>query len=174
MKRLLFVIFSSLFIFNGVFFSFAAEENVVLNENVVVEADTYEEQVGRHVVDVLSDLQKGASKPNSKNVVDLSEDSYDFNVTSIGYRVYTNYWFTGTDTITVCVENWSKLSGSAPTNELTVELYSSGGLVGTYTMDMDYGSDAVDFTNLSSSMKYYVLFEVPTNGNRYAFDGYIY
>lgn len=124
---------------------------------------------------ILSDLKKGSSKPNSKKVHDLSDSTYNYTVSSIGARVYTNTWFTGTTKICVNVDNWERLTGSdqAESYSLTVSLYNSKSRVAINTLAMGSGSNTVSFTNLEATGKYYVLFSVPTNGNRYSFDGSI-
>lgn len=150
---------------------------------VVLAADSAEttEQTAEQInntVDVLYDnsFLRGASKPSASKVKNLSSDSYDYEVPSIGYRVYTNYCFTGVTDIDVDVYNWNIISrpaGNVTTDKLTIKLYNSGGtLIGTSTETV-YDSCYVSFTNLDATKKYYVLFEVPTNSVRYSFDGTI-
>ena len=150
---------------------------MLLTHSTLVMASTLEYHRGSSGdgVDILSDLMRGSKKPSTSKVKNLANETYDYKVTSIGARVYTNYWFTGTETIGVIVDNWSKISGSADNNNLTVKLYNNKSLIQTSTRNMEEegGMTVVDFQNLDANEKYYVLFEVPTNGNRFSFDGYI-
>jgi hypothetical protein len=47
----------------------------------------------------------GADYPPRNNIWNLVNGDYTGYVTSCVYRVYTNYWFTGKSTITVCVDD---------------------------------------------------------------------
>lgn len=52
-------------------------------------------------------LVKGSSKPSaSAGTVNLTQNNYSYDVTNIGYRVYTNKWITGASSINISVTDW--------------------------------------------------------------------
>ena len=131
---------------------------------------------------LVESLVKGASKPSSSaGTVDLSQANYGYDVTSIGYRVYTNKWITGADSIYVSVSDWTLIEEyqGAEDSKLTVAVYdSSDNVVAKNTIEIDWAHDGTGYgsltlSGLNKNVKYYVLFEVPTNGNRYSFNGVI-
>jgi hypothetical protein len=61
-------------------------------------------------------------------------------------------------------------------NQLTVSVMNSSGSVvtsKTITFASGYNSANISLSGLSSTTNYYVKFSVPTNGNKYSFDGTI-
>ena len=121
---------------------------------------------------------QGANPPSGfADTHDLSVSDYNYQVTNIGYRVYTSKWLTGVSSIKISVSNWKLLEEyhGATNNQLTLRVYnSSKKLVDSETITIYSGSGSATFSGLSSTSKYYVCFEVPTNSNRYSFDGSIY
>lgn len=117
----------------------------------------------------------GESAPGSSaSTHNLSVSSYNYQVTEIGYRVYTDKWFTGASSLKVTVTNWNKISGSANSNKLTIAVVnSSGSVVASKTIDSVSVAASHTFTGLSSTSKYYVYFQVPTNNNIFSFNGVI-
>ena len=131
---------------------------------------------------LVESLVKGASKPSSSaGTVDLRQANYGYDVTSIGYRVYTNKWSTGADSIYVSVADWTLIEQyhGAEDSELTVAVYdSSDNVVAKNTIEIEWAHDGTGYgsltlSGLNENGRYYVLFEVPTNGNRYSFNGII-
>jgi hypothetical protein len=119
----------------------------------------------------------GANAPGSKaDVHNLSVSSYNYQVAEIGYRVYTSKWLTGKSSMSVSVSNWTILKTYTGTdNSLTVRLYdSSGTQISSKNVTISYNSGSCSFTGLNTSKKYYICFEVPTNSNKYSFDGSIH
>lgn len=147
--------------------SFAAEEN---RTDLPIIHDRLEES-----------LIRGADRPSSSaETVDLSQNSYSYEVTDMGYRVYTNKWLTGAEKIHISVSNWTLLDDyGGEDSELTIAVYDSGNQVAAKnTIEITWshegtGYGGVDFAGLNANERYYVLFEVPTNSNRYSFDGLI-
>lgn len=121
---------------------------------------------------------QGANPPSGfADTHDLSVSDYNYQVTNIGYRVYTSKWLTGVSSIKISVSNWKLLEEyhGATKDQLTLRVYnSSKKLVDSKTITIYSGSGSATFSGLSSTSKYYVCFEVPTNSNRYSFDGSIY
>lgn len=108
-----------------------------------------------------------------------SVSDYNYQVLDVGYRVFTDKWLTGVSSMKVTVENWEILEEYAGTNdEVTISVCKHGFWGDTCDSQTITGlsegdSDYVTFSGLDSSTKYYVRFEVPTNGNRYKFNGTI-
>jgi len=122
----------------------------------------------------------GANPPGSNaSTHDLSISNYNYQVRSVGYRVFTDKWLTGASSMKVTVENWELIEEYGGTNDkITISVCQSGFWGDTCTSKVitglrKGGSDYVTFSNLDSSTKYYVRFEVPTNSNRYKFNGTI-
>ena len=127
-------------------------------------------------------LVKGSKKPSSNaGTVNLTQNSYEYDVTNIGYRVYTNKWITGASTIKISVGDWKLIEEyiGAEKSKLTISVYDSNDMVvAKNTMTITWGQDGTGYGNmtlngLNEGLKYYVLFEVPTNSNRYSFNGTI-
>ena len=120
---------------------------------------------------------RGANPPaNSADTHDLSVSEYNYQVTKIGYQVFTSKWLTGADSIKISVSNWDTIDEhpGATKNELTLKVYnSSKKLVESKTITISSGSGSATFKDLTSSSKYYICFEVPTNSNTYSFNGTI-
>lgn len=121
---------------------------------------------------------RGANPPTIfADTHDLSVSGYNYQVTDMGYQVFTSKWLTGASSIKISVSNWTliKQYHGATSNQLTLKVYnSSKKLVDSKTITISSGSGSATFTGLTSSSKYYICFEVPTNSNRYSFDGSIY
>lgn len=118
----------------------------------------------------------GASPPTGSGSLNLANNDYNYSVDSLGYRVYTDVIFTGASNIQVSVLNFKKFSGSSPSRNIGVSLYTSGGTyVAAVDINMtDYPNGAyVTFTGTSASTRYYVMFSSATNGNLYSFNGKI-
>lgn len=76
--------------------------------------------------------------------------------------------------ITVKMTDFDLLENYGGTsNKIIFRLYDSSGLLVTSEKTVTSGTASVTWKNISSSKKYYVAFEVPTNGNRYTGLGYI-
>jgi hypothetical protein len=75
----------------------------------------------------------------------------------------------------VLVDNWTILESYGGTsNIVTVRVFNSSKKeVTSKKITISHGYGTATFTGLTSSAKYYVCFEVPTNSNRYSFDGNI-
>lgn len=122
----------------------------------------------------------GPNPPGSgASTHDLSESPYNYQVAEVGYRVFTDKWLTGVSSMKVTVNDWKLIEQYAGTSdEVTISVCKSGFFGATceskkITGLVEGSGDDVTFTNLSSSTKYYVRFEVPTNGNKYKFKGTI-
>lgn len=120
---------------------------------------------------------RGADPPSSRaDIHDLSVSAYNYQVTDMGYRVYSGKWLTGASSIDVSVENWNLIKEyhGATNNKLTIRIYdSSKKQVASDTIFIYYGGGSTSFTGLTATANYYVCVEVPTNGNRYSFNGTI-
>ncbi|MCH5263259.1 MAG: hypothetical protein J1F42_10125 [Lachnospiraceae bacterium] len=120
---------------------------------------------------------RGANPPSSSaDTHDLSVSSYSYQVTDMGYQVFTSKWITGASSIKITVSDWELLKEytGAKKNELTLKVYnSSKKLVTSETITISDQSGSATLSGLTSTSKYYVCFEVPTNGNRYSFNGTI-
>lgn len=122
-------------------------------------------------------MPKGAKPPSSSaDLHDLSVSSYSYQVEDMGYQVFTSKWLKGASSIKISVSNWKlkKMYNGATNNELTLKVYNSKKkLVDSQTITIDREVGSATFSGLTSSAKYYICFEVPTNGNRYSFNGTI-
>ena len=120
---------------------------------------------------------RGANPPSSSaDIHDLSVSDYNYQVTNMGYQVFTSKWITGASSISISVSNWNLIEEyhGATKDKLTLKVYnSSKKLVDSKTITISSGVGSASFKNLTSKSKYYICFEVPTNSNRYSFDGAI-
>lgn len=117
----------------------------------------------------------GANPPSSgASSHDVSVSDYNYQISKIGYRVYTDKWLTGTTSLKVTVDNWKLVEDYGGTsNSLTIAVHkSSGGIVASKTINTNEVLRA-SFTDLTKSSNYYVSFSVPNNGNTYSFNGSI-
>jgi hypothetical protein len=116
----------------------------------------------------------GADKPSSgASVHNLSVSEYNYQVQKIGYRVYTDKWLKGATSLKVSVNNWKIIKDwGGESNELAISLYSENGFVDSKTINPSQTFSA-SFSGLTSTKKYYVMFQVPTNNNTYSFNGTI-
>ncbi len=134
------------------------------------------------------DLTRGSKKPSSKaSVHNLGVNNYNFQLTKFGYKLFTDKWLTSrSGKIKVNLTKFKAVSSSpgATKNEITFHLYDSSGRVASSTKKVYGGSASKTFTKVKASAsktftkvkagkKYYVAFEVPTNGNKYSGSGYI-
>ncbi len=144
---------------------FAGEKNNVLSSNPPSE------------LTVINNIKKGKNPPAKKaDTHDLSVSNYNYQVSDMGYRVYTSKWLKGASSIKISVSNWKLIDSykGATNNKLTVRVYNSKKKEvksKQITISSKCGSGTI--SGLNSSKKYYICFEVPTNGNRYSFDGTI-
>ncbi len=166
MKKALCILLTMAMVLGCTFASFAAEED----ELPVI----YD-----HLVETFTKDEK--KPPLSAETVNLTQNNYKYDVTSIGYRVYTNKWITGATSISVSVADWKLLEEytGAEKSKLTIAVYdTSDNVVAKNTMSITWGNDntgygSMTLSGLNASSRYYVLFEVPTNSNRYSFYGTI-
>lgn len=123
------------------------------------------------------DLTRGSKKPSSKaSVHNLGVNNYNFQLTKFGYKLFTDKWLTSrSGKIKVNLTKFKAVSSSpgATKNEITFHLYDSSGRVASSTKKVYGGSASKTFTKVKAGKKYYVAFEVPTNGNKYSGSGYI-
>lgn len=71
---------------------------------------------------------QGANPPSGfADTHDLSVSDYNYQVTNIGYRVYTSKWLTGVSSIKISVSNWKLLEEyhGATKDQLTLRVYNS-------------------------------------------------
>lgn len=121
-------------------------------------------------------VTRGASKPGRyASVHDLGISNYNYQIDEFGYRVYTDKWLTSdSGNISVNLINWTVLEGNAPANnKITFKLCDSSGVLVTSTKTISSSSANVTWINIDPDTKYYVLFEVSTNGNKYSANGSI-
>ena len=115
------------------------------------------------------DLTRGSKKPGANaSVHNLSKN--------FGYRLYTDKWLTSSSgKISVSLSNFKTIEEypGATKNQITFRLYDSSGLISSSKKTVYGGSASATFSNVKSGKKYYVAFEVPTNGNHYSGKGYI-
>lgn len=141
------------------------------NESVGVESQVEDTHY------LIEDLTKGSKKPGANaSVHDLSVSNYNYQLTDFGFRLYTDKWLTSdSGKIKVSLSNFKTIEEhtGAIKNKITFRLYDSSGLVSSSEKTVSKGSASATFSNIKSGKKYYVAFEVPTNGNRYSGKGYI-
>lgn len=127
-----------------------------------------------HSVDEIVPFGKKPPKWNA-STHNLSVSPYNYQALDIGYRLFTDKWITGATSIQVTVQNWKHKEGSSPlNNKLTVQVYDeSGKKIDGRIIIIGSTPHYANLSGLSSNKKYYVLFEVPTNGNKYSFNGSI-
>lgn len=122
-------------------------------------------------------VTRGSSKPGSNaSVHNLDVSNYNYQLTDFGYRLFTDKWLTSTSgEITVKLSDFKTIEeyNGATKNKITFKLCDSSGVLVSSERTVTNGSASVTWINISSSKKYYVCFEVPTNGNRYSGNGYI-
>ena len=117
-----------------------------------------------------------ASPPSgTAPICDLSKGAYNYQVNSIGYRVYTDSWLTGESSYNISVYGWTCIVPNGPPNynSLTIYVYNTlGTIVSATTIDPTKTSVAT-LTGMSAGNHYYVCFQVPTNNNIWSFNGSI-
>lgn len=150
---------------------YAKECEAPCSDSSVIEAETSEK------VDVLvEDNTRGSKKPkDSASTHKLGVNNYNYQLDNFGYKLFTNVWLqSSSGYITVYLTDFSVLENHGGTsNKITFKLYDSSGLLVSSEKTVVAGTASVTWKNISSSKKYYVAFEVPTNGNRYSGAGYI-
>ncbi|CAK7010887.1 hypothetical protein [Tissierella sp.] len=69
----------------------------------------------------------GASVPGKNaDVHDLSSAKYKYDIDSVGYRVYTNKWLTGSTSIYISVGGWELIEYKGGIgNKLTLRIFDS-------------------------------------------------
>ena len=95
---------------------FAGEKNNVLSSNPPSE------------LTVINNIKKGKNPPAKKaDTHDLSVSNYNYQVSDMGYRVYTSKWLKGASSIKISVSNWKLIDSykGATNNKLTVRVYNS-------------------------------------------------
>lgn len=140
------------------------------DQSVVVEYQTED------VHYLTEDLTRGSKKPGvNASVHDLSISNYNYQLTNFGYRLFTDKWLTSeSGQISVSLSNFQTLEDYGGTNnKITFKLCDSSGVLVTSERTVSNGSASVTWINIKADKKYYVCFEVLTNGNRYSGYGYI-
>lgn len=122
-------------------------------------------------------LTRGSSKPSSNaSVHDLSVNNYNYQLTDFGYQVFTDKWLvskSGEMSVSLYDFETTKEYGTATKNQITFKLCDSSGVLVSSTKTVSGGSASVKWINIDPDKKYYVCFQVPTNGNRYSGNGSI-
>lgn len=134
-------------------------------------AASAEEIVADDTVSIVSQgdviVPYGDSAPSTSNVWTLPNGSYTGTIESFEYRVWTNYWYTGTSSITVSLQGANLRSYLVNTNPsvnrmVTITLYKKkligreevGSITATTANPVSILSKT--FNNLDSSAKYTV------------------
>lgn len=122
-------------------------------------------------------IARGPNKPRyDASVHDLSVSDYSYQLTNFGYRLYTDKWLTSNSgEISVSLENFRVVEEyGGRKDKITFILFdASGKKLVTSEKYVIGGTADVTWINIKPDHKYYVCFEVPTNGNRYSGNGYI-
>lgn len=150
--------------------AFAAE--MESEKPVVVE---YSEQADE-IHYLTENLTRGSSKPGSNaSVHDLSVSNYNYQLTDFGYQLFTDKWLTSdSGEISVSLSNFKTIEQHGGTKDkITFKLCDSSGVLVTSEKTVSNGSASVKWINIQAGKKYYVCFQVPTNGNRYSGNGSI-
>lgn len=116
----------------------------------------------------------GSSKPTGTSYVNIVNNNYEFDVTSMTVRVYTNSFFKGSEKVKVKVNAISvDKNGMQNTSKgITVHLRKKGASTDvTYSVPLDGAS--FYFTNLDTSALYYLEFTKQNDSQIYSFDGTI-
>ena len=122
------------------------------------------------------DLTRDSKKPGSNaSVHDLSVSSYNYQLADFGYQLFTDKWLTSdSGEISVSLVNFKTIEEYGGTkNKITFKLCDSSGVLVSSEKTVSGGSASVTWINIKPDKKYYVCFEVPTNGNRYSGNGSI-
>ena len=122
------------------------------------------------------DLIRGSNKPGSNaSVHDLSVSNYNYQLTNFGYQLFTDKWLTSdSGEISVSLVDFKTIEEYGGTKDkITFKLCDSSGVLVSSEKTVSSGSASVTWTNIKPDKKYYVCFEVPTNGNRYSGSGSI-
>lgn len=124
-----------------------------------------------------SEIQvRGSSAPsNNASIHNLDVSKYNYQVQKVGSRIYTDKWLTSKlGEIRVTLSDWKLISEhGGESKTVTVYLHSKErGVIRTSPRTISSnGTTSVLWTNISSSDKFYISFEVPHNGNQYSFQG---
>lgn len=112
-------------------------------------------------------MSRSASLPNANDVWDLSTDDYTGTIESMYYSIYTNYWFSGKNSISVSLSGdsmYDYLENTNPNIErnVTIFLYKKD-TIGTILIDSKAISSKAPqsyfskvFSNLDKNAKYVV------------------
>lgn len=122
------------------------------------------------------DLTRGSKKPDSNaSVHDLSVSNYNYQLTNFGYQLFTDKWLTSdSGEIRVSLVDFETIEEYGGTKDkITFKLCDSSGVLVSSEKTVINGCASVKWINIKSDKKYYVCFEVPTNGNRYSGNGSI-
>jgi len=114
----------------------------------------------------------GTIPPFSVYIHNLNNGNYNYTVTKLGAYIYTDKWIQGRSSVSVSIEGLEFTPyGDTPMGPITIECYSSSGLVATRTVDIASGSRSATFSSLNTSTNYYYSFSVPNTGALYKFSG---
>lgn len=117
--------------------------------------------------------------PSTNSVHDLSKSDYNYNVESIGAKLYTDKRFKNASSIFVYVNDFAHEGGSTDipsgtARKLTITLYDSNKKqVSSKSLSFTESNPdgSVSFKSLDKNKQYYVQFTVPNNGIRWSFYG---
>lgn len=123
------------------------------------------------------DFEISGANPSGRNadIHNLSLSSYNYQAKNMGYRLYTSKWLKGASSIKITVRNWKLLEfHGGKSNQLDLIVYNSSKKpIKSKTITINGTSASTTISGLPSSSKYYICFQVPTNGNRYSYNGTI-
>ncbi|CAM3298773.1 hypothetical protein FITA111629_15165 [Filibacter tadaridae] len=164
MKKISSILFLTVLLFSSLIFS------------PQVEASSVNQLVPTAPIDSEEYVPYGAKPPGSSaSTHNISISRYNYQVARVGAQVYTDKFINGKTRMSIYVNNWKVLDDlGGSNNEMTIVLNnSSHKTIASYTVTIKNGSASAHFVGLNASTKYYITFVVPTNGNKYSFNGYI-
>lgn len=151
--------------------SFSVSASEIEGDSEIVE---YQEGDIHYLTEVLT---RGSKKPSSSaSTHDLSVNNYNYQLQKFGYQLFTDKWLTSdTGYISVSLSDFKTLEEypGATKDQITFKLCDSSGVLVTSTKTVNNGSASVTWKNIKEDKKYYVIFQVPTNGNKYSGNGSI-
>lgn len=152
---------------------YAQEYENDIDTVLLIEVDEEKEEK-IHVL--VEDKTRGKKKPGIfASTHDLSVNDYNYQLTNFGATLFTEKWLkSSSGRITVYLENFTVLESYGGTSDkITFHLCDSSGRLSSATRTVVAGNASVTWININPDKKYYIEFEVPTNGNRYSGSGNI-
>lgn len=179
MKKLLYTCFFSLVIFVGTSANaFATPAKLEKNETIINEVAIEKDEImSKEYIDIIQEnpiVIYGSKPPTGTSYLNIINNNYNFDVTSMKIKVFTNTFFKGAKKVKVKVDPISVNKNGMQNKSLgiTVHLMKKGASTDV-AYNVPLNGTSFYYTNLDPDALYYLKFTKQNDSQIYSFKGSI-